>query len=199
MLQYSFCFMLWFFWPQGKQDRLSSRPGIESVPYASEGQVLTTGLLRKSHGICISWIRTHTLWKYTFNKAPGVATSLKYDGQGCTGPSHQGKASREPLQDGPRLPRGHLTKVRSAKSLCRMVHIFPGGISPRWGQPRASAEWSTPSLGEAILRVKPGARGSPFLQMIRIRAPPWVRSSVWYKPGTSNHSLYELHTPGKEL
>ena len=47
MLQYCFCFMFWFFGPEAC-GILAPQPGIELVPPALEGEVLTTGPPGKS-------------------------------------------------------------------------------------------------------------------------------------------------------
>ena len=47
LLQYCFCFMFWFFGHEAC-GILAPRPGIEPVPSALEGEVLTTGLPGKS-------------------------------------------------------------------------------------------------------------------------------------------------------
>ena len=58
LLQYCFCFMLWFF--GHKACGISApRPGIKSAPPAMEGEVLTTGLPGKS----LSWIFLTWEWR----------------------------------------------------------------------------------------------------------------------------------------
>lgn len=57
-------------------------------------------------------------------------------------------------------------------------------ISPRRGQPRASAGWSTPSLGEALLRVKPGAWEAPSCR--------WLESEHLHGLGPRSGTSQEL-------
>ena len=53
LLQYCFCFMIWFFGHEAC-GILAPRPGIEPAPPALEGEVLTTGPPGKSLVICFS-------------------------------------------------------------------------------------------------------------------------------------------------
>ena len=47
LLQYCFCFMFWFF-GQEACGILAPRPGVETTPPASEGEISITGPLGKS-------------------------------------------------------------------------------------------------------------------------------------------------------
>ena len=47
LLQYRFCFIFWFFGCK-VYERLAPRTGIKPAPLELEGEVLTTGLPRKS-------------------------------------------------------------------------------------------------------------------------------------------------------
>ena len=86
LLQYCFCVMVWFF-DHEACGILAPQPGIEPIPLALEGKVLTTGLLGKSH----HWV----LRQRCYFSGPGDRMWSVWAGQGPRNSTQAAKGCKD--------------------------------------------------------------------------------------------------------